>query len=209
MLWFGTYNGISLLNPKQPFKHYRREPDKEKILLVIIDMSGIYKDSDGMLWLGTNSAGLNKLNTMTGEVTNFYSNNSDENTLSSNVVWQICEADKDNLWVATQGGVNKIKKKSGNVERLKYPDNMRERNKMDARNVFVDKDGLLWIGARGGLQSYDDKTGTFTDYSNVFKAVGIVENAVTSISQDEEGFLWITIGIDGGVVKFDKRIRAY
>ncbi|MGM8272456.1 ligand-binding sensor domain-containing protein [Clostridium perfringens] len=203
LLWFGTYNGISLLNHKQPFKHYRREPDKEN---TISDnsMSGIYKDSDGMLWLGTNSAGLNKLNTMTGEVTNFYSNNSDENTLSSNVVWQICEADKDNLWVATQGGVNKINKKSGNVERLKYPDNMRERNKMDARNVFVDKDGLLWIGARGGLQSYDDKTGTFTDYSNVFKAVGIVENAVTSISQDEEGFLWITIGIDGGVVKFDK-----
>ncbi|WP_300259526.1 sensor histidine kinase [Clostridium sp.] len=203
LLWFGTYNGISLLNPNQPFNQYRREPDKEN---TISDnsMSGIYKDSDGILWLGTNSAGLNALNTMTGEVRNFYSNNNDENTLSSNVVWQICEADKDNLWVATQGGVNKINKKSGKVERLKYPDNMKERNKMDARNVFVDKDGLLWIGARGGLQSYDDKTGTFTDYSNVFNTVGIVENVVTSISEDEEGFLWITIGIDGGVVKFDK-----
>lgn len=203
LLWFGTYNGISLLNPNQPFNQYRREPDKEN---TISDnsMSGIYKDSEGILWLGTNSAGLNALNTMTGEVRNFYSNNNDENTLSSNVVWQICEADKDNLWVATQGGVNKINKKSGKVERLKYPDNMKERNKMDARNVFVDKDGLLWIGARGGLQSYDDKTGTFTDYSNVFNTIGIVENVVTSISEDEEGFLWITIGIDGGVVKFDK-----
>ena len=52
------YNGISLLNPKKPFKHYKREPDKEN---TISDnsMSGIYKDSDGMLWLGTNSAGLN------------------------------------------------------------------------------------------------------------------------------------------------------
>lgn len=203
LIWFGTYNGISLLNPNQPFKHYKREPDKENTLSDN-SMSGIYEDSDGILWLGTNSAGLNKLNTKTGEVINLYSNSSDENTLSSNVVWQICEADKDNLWVATQGGINKVNKESGRVKRIEYPESMQERNKMDARNVFVDKDGLLWIGARGGLQSYDDKTGTFTDYSNIFKAVGIVENAVTSISQDEEGFLWITIGIDGGVVQFDK-----
>lgn len=203
LLWFGTYNGISLLNPNQPFKQYKREPNKENTLSAN-SMSGIYKDSDGILWLGTNSAGLNALNTKTGDVRNFYSEINDPNTLSSNVVWQICEADKDHLWVATQGGINKINKKTGVVQRIEYPESMQEKNKMDARNVYVDKDGLLWIGTRGGLQSYDDKTGTFTDYSNLFKAVGIVENAVTSISQDEEGFLWITIGIDGGVVQFDK-----
>lgn len=203
LLWFGTYNGISVLNPNQPFKQYRREPNKENTISAN-SMSGIYMDSDGILWLGTSSAGLNELNTKTGEVRNFYSDNNDENTLSSNVVWQICEADKENLWVATQSGINKVNKKTGKVERIKYPENMQEKNKMDARNVFVDKDGLLWIGARGGLQSYDDKTGIFTDYSNIFKAVGIVENAVTSISQDDDDSLWITIGIDGGVVQFDK-----
>lgn len=203
LLWFGTYNGISLLNPNQPFKQYKREPNKENTLSAN-SMSGIYKDSDGTLWLGTNSSGLNALNTKTGDVRNFYSENNNPDTLSSNVVWQICEADKDHLWVATQGGINKINKKTGVVERIKYPESMQEINKMDARNLYVDKDRLLWIGARGGLQSYDDKTGTFTDYSNLFKAVGIVENAVTSISEDEKGLLWITIGINGGVVQFDK-----
>lgn len=203
LLWFGTYNGISVLNPNQPFKQYKKEPINENTLSSN-SMSGIYKDSDGVLWLGTNSAGLNALDTKTGSVRNFYSDVNNPNTLSSNVVWQICEADKDNLWVATQGGLNKINKYSGDVERIEYPINMQERDKKDARNVFVDSDGLLWVGTRGGLQSYNDKTGEFKDYSDMFEAVGIVETAITSIYEDVDGSLWVTIGIDGGVVKFDK-----
>lgn len=208
LLWFGTYNGISLLNPNQPFKHYKREPD-EKTTISENSISGIYKDSEGILWLGTNSKGLNAINTKTGYVRNFFSDPNNEKTLSSNVVWQICEADKENLWVATQEGLDKLNKKSGKVTRIKYPDNLKEKNKLNTRNLYLDENGMLWIGSRGGLLSYNSKTGKFTDYSNAFKSVGIQETAITSINEDPKTKrLWITISINGGVVEFDKNKGA-
>lgn len=208
LLWFGTYNGISLLNPNQPFKHYKREPD-EKTSISENSISGIYKDSEGILWLGTNSKGLNAINTKIGYIRNFFSDPNNEDTLSSNVVWQICEADKENLWVATQEGLDKLNKKSGKVTRIKYPENLKEKNKLNTRNLYLDEDGMLWIGSRGGLLSYNSKTGKFTDYSNAFKSVGIQETAITSINKDPKTKrLWITIGINGGVVEFDKNKGA-
>ena len=67
-------------------------------------------------------------------------------------------------------------------------------------SLFIDKDGLLWIGTRGGLCSFDRKD-KFVSYNDLFEENGIYEKVVSAIYEDSEGIMWIGLGADGGLVK--------
>ena len=69
--------------------------------------------------------------------------------------------------------------------------------------LYIDKEGLLWIGTRGGICTFDRKS-KFTSYNDVLEKNGIYEKTVSSIYEDSEGIMWFGLGNDGGLVKYNK-----
>lgn len=66
--------------------------------------------------------------------------------------------------------------------------------------IIQDRKGLMWIGSRGGLNSFDGYTfKTFKDKKNKFGSIG--NNIITSIAEDKNGMLWI--GTGKGVFSYD------
>lgn len=60
-------------------------------------VEAIFKDSRGILWVGTNN-GLSKIKN--GEIVNFF----EKDGLAHNSVWDIVEDSNKNLWFASHGG---------------------------------------------------------------------------------------------------------
>lgn len=100
-LWFGTENGVSLLNrDTQTFTTYN-----------INFVYAIHEDSNGRLWLGSRE-GLysikldvgTDLNNDTLEIKNY----DQKDGLANNMVYCIQEDDKGNIWVGTEYGISKF-----------------------------------------------------------------------------------------------------
>lgn len=67
-------------------------------------------------------------------------------------------------------------------------------------SVIQDKKGMMWIGSRGGLNSFDGYTfKTYKNKKNKFGNIG--NNVVTAITEDKNGILWI--GTGKGLFKYD------
>lgn len=121
--------------------------------------------SDNIVWVGSDAAGLNKINIEDNSVITYSYNKSLENTLSNNSVQYIHEDDEGNLWLATNSGLNKF-------------DPVKETFK-----VYTEDDGLptnyiasilpgdgtdLWIATRNGISKMvtdsETKQVTFVNY---------------------------------------------
>lgn len=78
----------------------------------------IIEDSDHTVWIGTWD-GLNVYNGR--NISSFRYNKSNPNSISNNVIRQVVELG-ENLWVATDNGINRVNRKSRRVTRY-YLDN--------------------------------------------------------------------------------------
>lgn len=67
-------------------------------------------------------------------------------------------------------------------------------------SIIQDSKGIIWIGSRGGLNSFDGYTfKTYKNKNNKFGNVG--NNIVTALAEDKTGMLWI--GTGKGVFRYD------
>ncbi len=71
------------------------------------------------------------------------------------------------------------------------------------KNITGDKDGLIWIGTSDGLNSFDKRTGKFTQYKHIPHDITSVSNEITKSILPDDNVLWISTG-GGGLYKFDK-----
>lgn len=213
LIWFGTYNGISILNPDQKFNHYKKDFTNEENSLSDNMISGIYEDDDNILWIGTNSKGLNALNRENGKIKKYMHDANDKESISDDKIWTIKGANDGGIWIATASGVNKLDKSRKKIEKFEFHNNSSKYSK-DVRTLYEDKDGVLWIGTRGGLQSYNTKSKEFKVYNKEFEEKNIIDKYINSICEDTEdpNILWIGTGIKSGLIKFHKTkgvIKSY
>jgi signal transduction histidine kinase/streptogramin lyase len=77
------------------------------------------------------------------------------------------------------------------------------------RALCEDRNGTLWVGTGGGLDSYDPRTGHFEHYRNrQGKANSLSSDLVMTLVEDRDGKLWV--GTDGGGLNlFDRRTRTF
>jgi len=123
----------------------------------------IFKDSRGIIWVGTNN-GLSK--NENGSITNFFK----EDGLSHNSIWDIVEDKKRNLWFATYGGgVTKFDGKKFtkfNIENglnLKY-----------IRKIGVYKNKIL-VGASKGLSIIDVESNEIEEIESGYEKLQIMD----------------------------------
>ena len=67
----------------------------------------------------------------------------------------------------------------------------------EVRYIYVDNSGIIWIGTRHGLDSFDKKKGEFTNYDDLLSDNGIKDQYISSIYEDSDGVLWLGCGVEG------------
>ncbi|PXW76842.1 PAS domain S-box-containing protein/diguanylate cyclase (GGDEF)-like protein [Alteromonas sp. I10] len=105
--------------------------------------------------------------------------------LSDTAVLDIVEDDMGFIWLATSNGLNRY---SGYDVIKKYHPSDIDPNSIPAgfiQTLFLDSEGILWVGTHSGLAKYQPKTDNFKVYGR-FNSV-IKTDHITSISEDREG----------------------
>jgi hypothetical protein len=190
VLWIGTSKG---LNRKAGL-----EGEFEKIpRFSSRQVKNIYQDSSQNMWFCTDK-GLVRLKD------NEFKFFTTHDGLSSNLVQQVLEDSRGNLWITTYGGgLNRLSK--GKFTTISKADGLSGNNLV---GLCIDRDNNLWIGTEGsGLNRLPLPDGPITilDSKN-----GLSNNYIGDfICEDKEGSLWIgTSG--GGLNQFkDEKFTAY
>ena len=117
-----------------------------------------------------------------------FENFSVEQGISHPTVTSIVQDKRGFLWFGTNDGLNRFDGYNVTV----FTQDPRDTTSLSNSNItclLADDDGTLWIGTMGGgLNAFDDRTGTFTHYSGP----GL---HIWSLCRSHDGILWV--GSDG------------
>jgi len=204
-MWFSTDDGLNRYDGYH-FTIYRHEA-KNPHSLATNNISTLFEDKAGNLWVGTSGGGLCLYNRNSDSFTTFSAKNDDERSLSSQDINLIFQDDKGNIWVGTYSGLNLFDQKTGKFQRYFYTKN---RNDIPTHHIYAiaeDASGNLWLGTGGGLVQFNYRTG----YTKTFQHNGpnsLSGDQINTMFKDEAGNLYIgTAG--AGLDYFDVRDQSF
>ncbi|MBN1273478.1 MAG: hypothetical protein JXB26_14520 [Candidatus Aminicenantes bacterium] len=174
-------------------------------------------DKAGFIWVGTEDAGLNRINPENAALNesltfHFFYDPAETKSLSDNNVRCLFEDLEENIWIGTRhGGLNKIEcsqKTKRHPEFFHFkndPDNPNSISANHILSIYESQSGNFWIGTSGGgLNRFDRENQTFIHYT---EKDGLSGNTVYGIEEDEEGRLWLST--NRGISRFDPRIDSF
>ena len=167
------------------------------------EISSLLIDADNIIWLGTFSSGLDRLDPATNTFTHFRHNAKDAFSLSNDSVSAILEDHAGNLWVGTYQGLDLLDRKKGKFTH--YGNDKNDPASISyplVSKIYEDKKGILWICGRtsstehipaGALNRFDPATKKFTPYflDSAKANNGIPGTWVRDIYEDNKNNFWI------------------
>ncbi len=195
-LWIGTTGGLARAQREigkanestlkfTNYQHHATDPNSLSDSYV----TSIIEDRSGALWIGTNDAGICRLDKQTGKFFNYRHDPNNANSLSNNSILSIFEDKTGYLWIGTYGGglnrmqienSKKKKEKDGNKQESIDPSIHQSSDAPIPRSIFTRY-----------LHNPDDPT-------------SLSHNVVRNIYRDRSGILWVATW-GGGLNKFYKR----
>lgn len=207
-------NNLWIGSDDDGFYHWNRE--KEQFTSYNIKRQGktnssyhnihaLLQDKD-KLYIGMYLGGLDILNLKTGEYINHKAGKS-TNSLYASGVYALYKDSLNQIWVGTNGGLNKYRGESNDFERINdvYP--------ADVSDIIEDKRGYLWACSfDNGVYRYDKKSNNWIhfidDEENSSHNSSIPTNKIITAEVAPDGSLWL--GSDGsGLLKYDYDKEAF
>lgn len=192
-LWIGTQEGLSILDPSTKTITSFQHVASDKKSLSQNSIYSLFEDANGSVWIGTYFGGIN---TTYSSSTSFrtFQNNESHSSLSNNVVSSIVEDPQHNFWMGTEGGgLNFWNRATGTF--TAYKNKLNDAASLSSnlvKVVYVDKEGNPWAGTHGGgLCVLDKKQNLFKHYLYQENDAATLASEVTSLTEDEEGRLWV------------------
>jgi signal transduction histidine kinase/ligand-binding sensor domain-containing protein len=220
-LWFGTRDGLSRYDREQDaFVSYRHEgagqgagqgAGSSAAHRAESEILALFEDSKGVLWVGTDGAGLSRFDRETETFTNFPIDATGTNATRS-AVRAIYES-QGRLWIGTQGGLIAFDPNSeqfGSLDGVVDPSG--PLSTATVYSIYEDRDGILWVGTWGdGIFVIHPQQGVLYNYRQTpGKDGGLSNNMAISSFQDREGSLWIGTAAAGlSKLTADNRAFAY
>ena len=170
-----------------------------------------YMDNKGMMWFATHD-GLSRYDGH--HFKNFKSNYHLPGALQGDVLMSIKEGEPDIYWIACNG-IGLIKLDATTEKFTSFSNDPENKNSISndaATDIFVDKDGKIWIATfSGGLNSYDEIENSFQRFSmveNDREPESFMNNSVRHIIPDplDNNMLWLATHT--GIFHFDKKTGA-
>jgi len=201
-IWLGTDYGISL-------SQVNRSVQTIPISLITGIGDGnrfhaIYKDSYGNFWLGGTN-GLIMSPSLTGNPGKsiWYRMGNKDYPISHNRIRHIYEDKDRNLWVATDGSINRYDYEKKQFIHYTITDSTNTLNSNWAYYIFEDNKKRLWIATcLGGIFVVDKEkliksTGSYVAEMNYSTRNGLAGDFVNQILPDREGNVWVLLYNNG------------
>jgi len=172
-MWFATEDGLNRFDGNH-FTVYRHQ-EKEHNSLPASDITALFEDSAGNLWVGTNGGGLclyDRNNDTFINMERFEGGAS----LSSSTIRTICNDSSGNVWTASYTGIFRIDPIRRKITLLPFS----PRPLINC--LFEDSRHTIWIGTSNGL--YNEKNGRFNP-------VATEGNNIKAVAEDPKGNIWI------------------
>jgi len=169
---------------------------------------GVTEASNGDLWVGTESGGLNRMDPNTGAAKHYRYDPDDSTTISSDRVFYPFEATNGDLWVSTlSSGLNRMRAgEDGKFTRYKHIHD--EPNSLSGNSLFwvsEDANGDIWVGSGNGINRINPETEVITQFlsdDEYHQGYGDPLNVLgLYIPPGNEGILWLATG--NGLVKLN------
>jgi signal transduction histidine kinase/ligand-binding sensor domain-containing protein len=192
-LWIGTSDkGLGSYNPRTkvfasyPFA-FNDNTTKVKDSLDDNNVTCLYFDSDGLLWIGTNSGSLNSFNTQTGKFRSYM-----DNQKGFYCVIAIREDSRKQLWVGTYfSGLYLVDRQSGALKRISEKEGLLHN---EVTNLAEDAAGNIWVASKRGLTR-------ITKEAFRIKSFTAAEGVKRIVFKDRNGILYYSA--KNGIISFD------
>ena len=160
--WVSSYgNGISLFNPNtEKAKRFFKEEDSVKIPEA--DFTYALLEHNGVLWVGSYGRGLIRYEIESRNFRIFNYDKTDSSSLSNDKVISIFIDSKDNLWIGTARGLNRINEKENNFTVFTVEDGLPN----DViYSILEDELGNLWLGTNKGLSKFNPENKSIQNFT--------------------------------------------
>jgi signal transduction histidine kinase/ligand-binding sensor domain-containing protein/CheY-like chemotaxis protein len=165
-------------------------------------VEGILQDSQGYLWLATES-GLDRYDGNGFRV--YRRERGNPHALASDYIWTIAEDARSDLWLATVGGgVARWERRTDQFQLFRHDPTRADSLASDqVRTLLIDGDGGIWAGTLDrGLDRLDPVTGTARHFRHrEGDPHSLPSDAVFALHADHAGRIWV--GSDGGLSRYD------
>ncbi|WP_288956109.1 two-component regulator propeller domain-containing protein [uncultured Polaribacter sp.] len=122
--------------------------------------------------------------------------------LSSSTVNFITQDIRNQIWLATNNGLNRFNGEEFVVYR-NIPEDKTTLSSNDVRTILEDKDGDLWIGTYNGLNKYDPKKNQFKRYFSSSDRESLTGNRIFCSFEMKNGNIWF--GTEDGISIYRKK----
>jgi ligand-binding sensor domain-containing protein len=206
-LWVPSSDGLYYFDRrterfKYRFQHDESNPDSLDSNAIL----SVYQDRGGVLWVGTENAGVNILNFRQEQFGYYGHRPGDRNSLSPGRVKAIYEDPSGVLWVGLfPRALDRVDRKTGQithyVSQPRHEHTLAEGTNVDS--IYKDAAGYLWVGGGGGgVDRFDERTGRFKHYHhNPNDPNSLISNNVFTIYGDQNRHIWV--GQQYGLSRFD------
>jgi ligand-binding sensor domain-containing protein len=208
-MWFGTKDGLNKYDG-YTITTYRNKPG-DSTSLSNNNVTSLYKDPSGNIWISTIGGGLNKYNREEDNFISFIPDPNNPESISSADMEQTAGNQyngKDILWVGSANGLNKM---DILAQKFKYyPHTDKGHPYSYIETILVDTYGFVWIGcSEGGLYKFNPQSEQFTNYHHESgNEHSLSNNTVMPIDEDKSGIFWIGTAF-GGLNKFDPKTEQF
>ena len=221
--WFGTQNfGLFSFNRSLTLDHNTQTGTKEIEVNRISrftpetpetsnindkDIVSLMVDKSGVLWVGTWTGGINKLDFGANQFKKYLKTKGTAHS-AAQVVRTLVQDDSGQYWIAAwDKGLIKFDMSTGDTQSVPELNYLMTGN---VREVMVDSEGILWFGTNSqGMFRFNQKTGTVRNFRNISgDTSSLSHNHVLHIIEDEQGYLWVATR-GGGVNRFDKQTETF
>src|SRR5215468_1786362 len=212
-LWVPSSEGLYYFDRRRErfayrFQHNETDPDSLDSNAIM----SVYQDTGGVLWVGTENAGLNILNFRQEQFGYYGHRPGDPKSLAPGRVKAIYQEPNGVLWIGffpraldrldpNTGQITHYISKRGNENGLGEGTNV--------DSIYKDAAGYLWVGGGAcGLDRLDERTGRFKHYRhNPDDPNGLSSDNVFTIYGDRNGHMWV--GQQNGISRFDPATERF
>ncbi|MEM1401906.1 MAG: diguanylate cyclase [Pseudomonadota bacterium] len=169
--------------------------------LSLNDVSAVFKDDTGIVWLGTWGAGLNRYNPANSAFKILRQNPYDANSLGDSHIQSVKEMQNGDVWLGTAtSGVQVVRPGDGLIRRYPAADGQAGA----IQNPFIHSieqlpSGEIWVGTnQTGVYRYNEQTDDFTRFTT---EQGLTDDLVRTMFATDDGTLWL--GTDAGLTRVE------
>ena len=161
LLWVASREGLFRYDGYEAIAYLPDSQDPASIS--DLDIRSLHVASDGSLWVGTSTGGLNRMDPTTGRFTHFRHDPADPGSLSEDAVYGIGEDADGAIWVTTRKGVNRVNPATGEIRRFTHdPTDPASLSHDWGFAVHLGPTGTLWTSTvGGGVNRWDPAIGGF------------------------------------------------